>query len=76
MPRYFFALTDQDSLSLADDEDGEEFDRVDAARGHAMAVARELSRNEPPHVFVGCHISVVDDQGVVVFKVPLYSRDP
>jgi hypothetical protein len=76
MPRYFFALTDKDSLSLADDEVGEEFDRVDAARRYAMAVARELSRNEPPHAFVGCHISVVDEQGVVVFKVPLYSQDP
>jgi uncharacterized protein DUF6894 len=76
MPRYFFALTDKDSLSLADDEVGEEFDLVEAARGHATAVARELSRNRPPHAFVGWHISVVDEQGVVVFKVPLYSRDP
>jgi hypothetical protein len=78
MPRYFFALTDKDSLSLADDEVGEEFDLVEAARGHATAVARELSRNQPPHAFVGFgwHISVVDEQGVVVFKVPLYSRDP
>jgi hypothetical protein len=59
MPRYFFALTDQDSLSLADDEVGEEFDRVEAARRYAMAVARELSRNEPPHAFVGYHISGV-----------------
>jgi hypothetical protein len=76
MPRYFFALTDQDSLSLADDEAGEEFDHVEAARRYAVAVAGELSRNEPPHAYVGCHISVVDEQGVVVFKVPLYSRDP
>ena len=76
MPRYFFALTDQDSLSLADDEMGEEFDRVEAARRYAMAVAHELSRNQPPDAFVGCHISMVDEQGVVVFKVRLYSRDP
>ena len=32
-------------LSLADDEIKEEFDLVEAARGHAVAVARELSRN-------------------------------
>jgi hypothetical protein len=75
MPRYYFALTDGD-LSLADDEVGEQLDDVEAARRHAMAVARELSRNEPPQAFVGCHISVVDEQGVVVFKVPLYSPDP
>jgi hypothetical protein len=75
MPRYYFDLSDGD-LNLADDEVGEEFDLVEAARGHAVAVARELLRNEPPHAFVGWHISVVDEQGVVVFKVPLYSRDP
>ena len=71
MPRYFFALTDKDSLSLADYEIGEEFDLVEAARGHAMTVARELSRNQLPDALVGRHISVVDERGVVVFKVPL-----
>ena len=70
MPRYFFALTDKNSLSLANDEVGEEFDLVEAARGHAMAVARELSRNRP-RALVGYYISVVDERGVVVFKVRL-----
>lgn len=70
MPRYFFALTDKNSLSLADDEVGEEFDLVEAARGHAVAVARELSRNRP-RALVGYYISVVDERGVVVFKVRL-----
>jgi hypothetical protein len=70
MPRYFFDLTDGD-LSLADDEVGEELDHVEAARGHAMAVARELSRNRLPHVLVGVYISVVDERGVEVFKVPV-----
>jgi hypothetical protein len=71
MPRYFFVLTDKDSLTLADDEIGEEFDLVEAARGHAVAVGRELSRNQPSHALGGLYISVVDDRGVVVFKVPL-----
>jgi hypothetical protein len=70
MPHYFFDLTDGD-LTLADDEVGEELDHVQAARGHAMAVARELSRNQLPYVLVGCYISVVDERGAVVFKVPL-----
>jgi hypothetical protein len=35
-----------------------------------MAVARELSRNLPD-ALVGHSISVVDDRGVVVFKVSL-----
>jgi Domain of unknown function (DUF6894) len=71
MPRYFFALTDQDSLSLADDEVGEEFDRVEAARGHAKAVARELSRHQHPSAWAGLYISVVDERGVVVLKVAI-----
>jgi Domain of unknown function (DUF6894) len=71
MPRYFFALTDQESLSLADDDVGEEFDRVEAAREHAMAVARELSRNQLPLAWAGLYISVVDEEGIVVIKVPL-----
>jgi hypothetical protein len=75
MPRYYFDLTDDD-LSLADDEVGEELDHVEAARGHAMAVARELSRNRLPDALVGLYISVVDEHGIVVFKVPLHSRDP
>jgi hypothetical protein len=61
MSRYFFDLSD----SIAD-EVGEEFDHVAAARGHAMAVARELSRNLPPDALVGHYISVVDERGVVV----------
>jgi hypothetical protein len=68
MSRYFFYLTNGDSIA---DEVGEEFDRVEAARGHAMAVARELSRNRLSDALVGRSISVVDERGVVVFKVPL-----
>ena len=68
MPRYFFNLTNGDCVA---DDIGEEFDGVEAARGHAMAVARELARGRLPRVLVGRHISVVDERGVVVFKVPL-----
>jgi uncharacterized protein DUF6894 len=68
MSRYFFNLTNGDSFA---DEVGEDFDRVEAARGHATAVARELLHNQPPDALVGRSISVVDERGVVVFKVPL-----
>jgi hypothetical protein len=67
MSRYFFNLTNGNGVA---DEVGEEFDGVEAARGHAMTVARELSRNLPD-ALVGHSISVVDDRGVVVFKVSL-----
>jgi uncharacterized protein DUF6894 len=68
MSRYFFDLTNGDSVA---DEVGGDFDGVEAARGHAMAVARELSRNQLPDALIGRSISVVDERGVVVFKVPL-----
>jgi hypothetical protein len=68
MPRYFFNLTNGDSVA---DEVGEEFDRVEAARGHAMEVARELSRHRLPDALIERHISVLDERGVVVFKVRL-----
>ena len=39
----------QSPVAEVADASGEEFDRVEAARGHAMAVAKELSRNLPLH---------------------------
>jgi len=68
MSHYFFNLTNGDSVA---DEVGEDFDGVEAARGHAMAVARELSRIQLPDTLIGRSISVVDERGVLVFKVPL-----
>jgi uncharacterized protein DUF6894 len=68
MPRYFFHVTNGDTLA---DEVGEEFDLVEAARGHALGVAREMSRNGLPSAWAGRYISVMDERGVVVFKVPL-----
>ena len=60
MPRYFFNLTNGDSVA---DEVEEEFDGVEAARGHAMTVAKELSRGRLPRTLIGRHISVVDERG-------------
>jgi hypothetical protein len=68
MARYFFHLTNGDSLV---DEVGEEFDFVEAAQRHAMAMARELSGSQRADALVGHHISVVDEWGVEVFKVPV-----
>jgi hypothetical protein len=68
MARYFFHLTNGETLA---DEVGEEFDLMEAARGHAIAVARELSGIRLPAVLVGRYISVADEKGVVVFKIAL-----
>jgi uncharacterized protein DUF6894 len=59
MPRYFFHLINGDYIA---DEEGEEFDLVEAAH------ARELLRNRP-RPLMGYYISVVDEGGVVVFRV-------
>jgi hypothetical protein len=67
VPRYFFYLTNGDSVA---DEVGEEFDRVEAARGHAMEVARELSRHRLPEALIGRHISVVDERGTSFSRCP------
>ena len=69
MPRYFFHLATGDE-TLVDDL-GEEFDLVEEARGHAVTVARELSRNARPTNPDGRYISVMDERGVVVFTVLL-----
>jgi hypothetical protein len=68
MSRYFFHLTNGETLA---DEVGEEFDLVEAARGHALGVARELSRNGLPSACIGRYIAVMDEWGVAVYKVPL-----
>jgi hypothetical protein len=68
MPRYFFRLTNDDTFQ---DDRGQEFDRIETARDHAVAVAHELSRGRPPATLVGQHIDVVDERGAVVLSVPL-----
>src|SRR5215831_15841701 len=66
MPRYFFHVTNGDSIT---DEEGEEFELFEAAREHAIAVARELVREGLK--WAGHSISVTDERGTIVFKVPL-----
>jgi uncharacterized protein DUF6894 len=68
MPHYFFNVTNGTTLA---DEVGEEFALVEGARGHAVGMARELSRNGLPLSLVGRFISVIDEGGVVVFRTPL-----
>jgi hypothetical protein len=66
MPRYFFHLATGDKTLV--DELGEEFDLVEEARGHAITVARELSRHSRPDL-AARYISVMDERGVVVFTM-------
>jgi Domain of unknown function (DUF6894) len=68
MARYFFNLID--GLTI-EDFDGESFDLLAKARGHAVQVAQELGRHGSPHV--GLSISVTNEQGVVVFETEIPS---
>jgi hypothetical protein len=68
MRHYFFDVTNGNTLA---DEVGDEFELVHAARGHAVAVARELSRHQLPLALVGHFILIIDEGGVVIFKMPL-----
>jgi Domain of unknown function (DUF6894) len=70
--RYFFHVTKGDVV--VEDEE-QEFELVEAARGHAFAVSRELSRDGLPNACVGRYIPVMDGKGVLVFLVPLVT-DP
>jgi hypothetical protein len=68
MPRYFFHLTDGQTVP---DCVGEEFGSPETAREHAVAVARELSRGGLSDLLTGRHIAVRDERGVVIFKISL-----
>jgi uncharacterized membrane protein len=68
MARYFFHLSN--GLTL-EDTDGEDFDLVAEARGHALKVAKELSRGS----LGGMSISVADERGVVVFKTQIPDKE-
>ena len=70
MARYFFNLIN--GLTV-DDVDGEDFDLVADARGHALKVAQELGRHGSS--LGGRSISVTDEQGAVVFKTPIPDED-
>jgi hypothetical protein len=69
MSRYFFNLTTDQSVFP--DEEGEEFSRLELAKEHAVQVAYELSRNQPPASLVNHVLSLVDERRTVVFEVRL-----
>jgi hypothetical protein len=70
MARYFFHLNN--GLTV-EDVDGEDFDLVADARGHAVKVAQELGRHGSS--LGGRSISVTDEQGVVVYKTAISDEE-
>ncbi len=71
MPVYFFHLETQ--AGPIHDEEGEEFDLLQEAKGAALDIASELARNLE-HI-AGQHILVMDAFGVVVFRTPVRSQE-
>ena len=75
MPHYVFELV-ADSGDVLNGDDGEEFQLIEEARGHALQVASELAKNHDPAALVDKFIRVVDRNGTVVFRTPLRTSRP
>lgn len=71
MPVYFFHLKTQ--AGLVHDEQGEEFDLLQEAKGAALVIASELARNQEQ--MAGQHILLTDANGVVVFRTQVRSQE-
>jgi hypothetical protein len=72
MPRYFFNIR-QDKLLLEDDE-GEEFANLDAARQEAIASAREILSEAAfsgEAASLDRKIEVADEAGETVLTIPI-----
>lgn len=71
MPRYYFHLCDDETLT---DSDGTDLADVSAARDHAAGVARELTFNSAgmmDQAWSAWTMRVHDDQGSELFSLPL-----
>jgi hypothetical protein len=71
MPRYFFHLTDGDSV--LDDPDGLELPGEAAARQEAVLVAKDLKERLRPRDWTGWMVSIRDEHGNQVDNVPVIS---
>ena len=74
--RYYFHIRAKEGL--VPDDDGMEFDTVDAAREEALQSRRELSRESWDTGPQGrlLSIDVVDQTGTVIFSLPMHSGAP
>ena len=69
MPRFFFHLLD--GSTRLDDCDGEAFPTVQDAMEHARRLADEIARNAPPSATAERWLSLTDEQGREILRVPL-----
>jgi hypothetical protein len=74
MPRYFFSLRHRPGpAGLAVDEEGDELADVNAAREHALFVARDTiarTRTDVVRDWMVCSFEITDEAGQLVLTVP------
>lgn len=80
MPRYFFSLRHRPGPSgLAVDEEGDDLADVNAAREHALFVARDMierTRTEIVRDWMVCSFEITDETGKHVLTVPFSGTLP
>jgi hypothetical protein len=69
MTRYYYRLFDGESVD--DRPDGMDLPNLEAARRHAIAVAKDLARNRTTAQNRGWAVGVLDSAGRQLLEVPL-----
>ncbi len=73
MARYYFTLFNGEPVD--DRPDGMDLPNLTAARRHAIAVARDLVKNQPRTELRGWTLAVQDDEGQALFDILLSAID-
>lgn len=80
MPRFFFSVRHREGPSgLAIDEEGDELADVEAARAHALSVARKMiARDRLTMIrdWMVCSFEITDEAGNLVLTVPFSETVP
>ena len=80
MPRFYFSVRHREGPSgLAIDEEGDELADVEAAREHALSVARKMIANDRLTMirdWMVCAFEVTDEAGTRVLTVPFSDTVP
>jgi len=80
MPRYFFNIRHRPGpAGLAEDPEGDELADVNAAREHALSVARKMIARERLTLirdWMVCSFEIVDEEGRPVLTVPFSDTVP
>ena len=80
MPRFYFSVRHREGPSgLAIDEEGDELADVEAARKHALSVARKMIANDRLTMirdWMVCAFEVTDEAGNRVLTVPFGDTVP